>query len=151
MLHCMGASDHTRDPSPGATRQTFRCAGGTLILIGNSSQIGRLATYPPHPPVRRACKFGTRCTKREACAPTSTRCTGYRGGPKSGHKMQPSRPHKMRGHGRKRLGLKACSPRIRAVAGERQETCTTSLRHVRCQHSMNSSTSTSTSIRSIIL
>ena len=52
-----------------------------------------------------------------------------KGGPKSGHKMQPSRPHKMRGHGRKRLGLKACSPRIRAVAGERQETCTISLRH----------------------
>jgi hypothetical protein len=40
--------------------------------------------------------------------------------PKSGHRMQPSRPHKMRGHGRKRLGLKACSPRIRAVAGEKE-------------------------------
>ena len=34
------------------------------------------------------------------------------------HKMQPSRPHKMRGHGRERLGLKACSPRMRAVTGE---------------------------------
>ena len=34
--------------------------------------------------------------------------------PKSDHKMQPSRPHKMRGHGRERLGLKACSPRMRA-------------------------------------
>ena len=45
--------------------------------------------------------------------------------PKSDHKMQPSHPHKMRGHGRERLGLKACSPRIRAVMGEGQETCTT--------------------------
>jgi hypothetical protein len=50
--------------------------------------------------------------------------------PKSGHKMQPSRPHKMRGHGRERLGLKACSPRIRAVTARGKRPPRNCLRHI---------------------
>ena len=64
MLLCMGASDHTRDPSPGASRQTFRCAGGTPILIGLSSQIGRLAAHPPHPPAMNRMQISTKCTNK---------------------------------------------------------------------------------------
>ena len=77
----MGASDHTRDPSPGASRQTFRCAGGTPLLIGNSSQIGRLAAYPPHPLQGAACRFSTRCAKRDMSS-NRHRIAGCEEGPK---------------------------------------------------------------------
>ena len=39
------------------------------------------------------------------------------GSHEEGHKMRPPRPHKMHRHGRKQLGLKVYSPRMRAVNG----------------------------------
>ena len=130
MLLCMGTSDHTRDPPPGASeleklsRQTFRCVGGTPILIGLSSQIGRLAALPPHPHAMNRMQVGTKCTHEKHGSIFRHRMRWMQRGSQRGHKMRSPHPHKMRGHGRERLGLKACSPRMRAVTGEGQETST---------------------------
>ena len=125
-----GASDHTRDPPPGAceleklSRQTFRCAGGTPILIGLSSQIGRLAALPPHPHAMNRMQVGTKCTHEKHGSIFKHRMRWMQKGSQRSHIMRSPHPHKMRGHGRERLGLKACSPRMRAVTGEGRETCT---------------------------
>jgi hypothetical protein len=59
--------------------------GARAVPPYSSGILRRLGGSPPilPTPLRgAACKYGTGCTKREAWAPTSTRCTGYRGGPK---------------------------------------------------------------------
>ena len=121
---CMMASDrdwmqnafsHTRDPSPGATRQTFRCVGGTTCPMG---LICNLSGSPPILPTPLLGQYkGSRKMHATNIRPSYRKMqTAVEEVPRDrAAKCVPTRQRKMRRPGRERLGPKACSFRMCAA------------------------------------